>query len=79
MDESERYKLGEFENCADATAACQRLIDDLLLPNVPKIEDLFATYLMFGDDPFIVTDDPGCKFSARDYARKRVDELNSQS
>ena len=72
MDESERYKLGEFDNCAAAIAACQQIVDEFLLTNLGACEDVHATYTMFGEDPFIRTDDPNCKFSARDYARERV-------
>ena len=72
MDESERYKLGEFDDCAAAIAACKRIVDEFLLSNFGGCEDVCATYTMFGDDPFILTDDPACKFSARDYARERV-------
>ncbi len=72
MDESERYKIGEFNNCDAAIAACKRIVDEFLQQNRGKCEDLIATYVMFGEDPFIRTDDPNCKFSARDYARERV-------
>ena len=72
MDEDERYKLGEFDDCAAAIAACKQIVDEFLLPNRGQSDDLLVTYLMFGEDPFIMTDDPDCKFSARDYARERV-------
>src|SRR5258708_2881041 len=72
MDESERYKLGEFDDCAAAIAACKQIVDEFLLPNSGRSEDLYVTYTMFGEDPFILTDDPNCKFSARDYAREAV-------
>jgi len=75
MDESERYKHGEFDDCASAIAACKQIVDEFLKENRSKGDELLATYLMFGDDPFILTDDPDCKFSARDYARERVPEL----
>ena len=78
MDESERYKLGEFDDCAAAIAACQQMVDDFLQSNSGKCDDLLATYAMFGEDPFIVTDDPNCKFSARNYARKRVQLLEGR-
>ena len=77
MDESERYALGEFDDCASAIAACKQIVDEFLLPNVGKCEDLYVTYVMFGEDPFIRTDDPDCRFSARDYARERVRILTS--
>ena len=72
MDENERYKLGEFDNCAAAIAACKQIVDEFLLPNLGQSDDLLVTYVMFGEDPFIMTEDPDCKFSARDYARERV-------
>jgi hypothetical protein len=75
MDESERYKLGEFDDCRSAVAACKEVVDDSLRHSRTGSDDLLATYLMFGDDPFIVTDDPDCKFSARDYAREQVEKL----
>ena len=75
MDESERYKLGEFEDCAAAIAACKQIVDEFLLANLGRCENLLATYLMFGEDPFILTEDSHCKFSARDYARERAQVL----
>ena len=30
MDESERYKLGEFADCASAVAACKQIVDEFL-------------------------------------------------
>jgi hypothetical protein len=71
MDENERYKLGEFDECAAAIAACRQIVDEFLLQNRGYSEDLLVTYVMFGEDPFM-TEDPDCKFSARDYARERV-------
>lgn len=79
MDESHRYKLGEFSDCASALKACKEIVDEFLRENWGKFDDVHATYLMYGDDPFIVTDDPNCKFSARDYARERVRALAAES
>ena len=70
MDENERYKLGEFGTCAAAVAACKKIVDAFITQNRGKCDDLLATYLLFGDDPFIMTGDPDCRFSAREYARK---------
>jgi hypothetical protein len=50
-------------------------MDESLKESLGKCEDLMATYCMFGEDPFIRTDDPDCKFSARDYALERVKEM----
>ena len=30
MDESARYKLGEFADCESAIAACKRIVDEFL-------------------------------------------------
>src|SRR5512139_1143390 len=30
MDESERYKLGTFKTCEEATAVCKRIVDEFL-------------------------------------------------
>ena len=73
MDESERYKLGEFEDCASAVAACQRVVDEFLnqAASTTPHDRLLESYVMFGEDPWIQSDDPECRFSARDYARQR--------
>jgi len=78
MDESERRQLAAFDDCAAAIAACQRLVDDFLQsayrPGMTA-EALWASYTRFGDDPFIVTTDEQCLFSAWDYARQRCEAL----
>jgi hypothetical protein len=78
MDASERYQLGVYDSCESAVAASQKLVDDFLLtshkPSIPW-EELWQQYTSFGDDPFIVTADPDCSFSAWDYARERCKEL----
>jgi hypothetical protein len=78
MDQSERRQLAEFAACAPAIAACQRLVDDYLRsayrPSMTA-EALWASYTRFGDDPFIVTADESCWFSAWDYARQRCEAL----
>ncbi|MFI5104491.1 MAG: hypothetical protein ACHP79_06175 [Terriglobales bacterium] len=77
MDESERYKAGEFADCASAVAACKRIVDEFLatcyLENGE--DEVLKQYLLFGEDPWISSDDRECRFSARDYARQRVKEL----
>jgi len=78
MDESERYKLGEFDDCESAVAACKKLVDEYLQQGFTKnttVEELHKGYSLFGEDPFIISDDPDCKFSARDYASRRIDEM----
>jgi hypothetical protein len=77
MDESERYKVGEFETCEAAQDTCRRIVDEFLLQNykpgqTPK--QLYELYTMFGEDPFIVGK-PECAFSAWTYAKERVEEI----
>jgi hypothetical protein len=77
MDESERYKLGEFADCHSATAACRQIVDEFLanVSNGRSAKELFEHYTTFGEDPWISTDDPDCKFSAWTYAQERCREL----
>jgi hypothetical protein len=78
MDESERYKLGEFDNCEEVVAVCKRIVDEFLEKGYRKgmdFKELYEGYTMFGEDPFIVSDDVRCRFSAWDYAKKRCSEL----
>jgi hypothetical protein len=74
MDESERYKLGEFDDCASAIAACKAIVDEFLAQcGDVSAEEALKQYLMFGEDPWIRSDDPECRFSARDYVRSKID------
>lgn len=77
MDESERYKLGEFDDCAEAVAACKKIVDEFFEgSDLNETEgELFKQYTFFGEDPWVSSDDPDCKFSAWNYARERVKEL----
>jgi len=78
VDESERYRLGAFDSCAEATAACRKLVDEYLLSAAKPgmaAEELWESYAAFGEDPFIVSTDEGCAFSAWDYARQRCHDL----
>ena len=77
-DESERYKLGEFATAAAAVAAAKKVVDEYLASAYEPgmtVEELSRSYLLFGDDPYIVPRDTDSEFSARDYARARCDEL----
>lgn len=80
MDENERYKLAEFDTCKEATAACKKIVDDFLEKGYKEgmsFKELYGGYTGFGEDPFIVSDDDQCFFSAWNYARKRSTELCS--
>ena len=78
MDESERYTAGEYDSCEQAIEKCKRIVDDFLLDGLkPSMtaQQLMEMYIFFGEDPFIVSQDTGCSFHARDYARQRCEEL----
>ncbi|HEX3104639.1 MAG TPA: hypothetical protein VHQ22_09335 [Terriglobales bacterium] len=77
MDESERYKLGEFADCASAVAACKQIVDEFLTTHGPKnsATELYHQYVTFGEDPWISSEDSECKFSAWNYARERAKVL----
>lgn len=77
-DKSERYKLGEFRTCEEAVAACKKIVDEFLERGCGEDvswKELYSGYTMFGEDPFIISDDESCNFSAWDYAKKRCREL----
>lgn len=78
MDEDERSEVGRFETADEALAACRKIVDDFLAENFKPgltAEALYDNYTSFGGDPFIVSDDPGAKFSAWTYAKARCAEL----
>ena|SRR5688500_13460771 len=78
MENGERYKLGEFDTCEAAIAACKKVVDDFLIPTYEPHhtqEELWKLYTTFGDDAFIVTEDPACRFSGWNYARERCREI----
>ena len=78
MDESERYKYGEFDTCEAALAACKHIVDECLISfrsSASSAGELMALYATFGDDPFISAPCTTCRFSARDYARQRCNDL----
>ncbi|PYS92947.1 MAG: hypothetical protein DMF64_06710 [Acidobacteria bacterium] len=78
MDEVERYQLGEFHTAEAALAAARCLVDDELAAHYQpgmSANELYRLYTSFGVDPFIVSADGDCHFSAWDYARGRCQEL----
>jgi hypothetical protein len=77
MDDSERYKLGEFDDCPSALAACKRIVDEFLEKTASvSADDLFGQYTTFGEDPWVLSSDADCKFSAWTYARERCQVLS---
>jgi hypothetical protein len=78
MDESERYQQGSFDSCEKAVVRCKRIVDEFLAdarrPGMP-VDALYELYMHFGEDPYVISDDAGCKFSAWDYAKLRCAAL----
>ncbi len=81
MDESERYASGVFHTYDQALKHARRIVDrsllDLMEPG-KSADDLIASYVMFGEDPWIRPTPEGTeRFSAREYARDRAPDIVS--
>jgi hypothetical protein len=78
MDENERSTLGEFETAASALSEAKALVDadlnSLYRPGMTAAE-LYDLFTSFGSDPFIVSEDQSCHFSAWSYAKQRCQEI----
>ena len=76
-EESERYKLGEFETREEAIAVCKQKVDEYF-ERIEKgkysFKELWEGYMLYGEDPFISNDDNEIKFSAWAYAKERCME-----
>lgn len=80
MDESERYKSGEFSTFEEAIKHCQKIVDEFLVSNFKpgmSVDELYDQYVSFGDDPFIRGPESNPGFSAWSYAKQRCEELCS--
>ena len=78
MDESHRYKLGEYNTLEKAINACKKIVDEFLRENYKPgmtSDELQTLYVMYGEDPFIIGADDKVPFSGRDYARERVKDI----
>ena len=79
MDESERYKKGDYATLDKAIAACKLMVDEFLNDEraCGTAAERYRQYIGFGPDPFIVTDDPDAvspPFSAWKYAKQRCEQ-----
>lgn len=79
MDEEERYKYGEFADAGLAIEHCRRIVDEYL-DSAYKAgmseSELWSNYVLFGEDPFILSvDAPEVRFSAWEYAKERCRAL----
>jgi hypothetical protein len=79
MDEDERYSAGVFQTYSEALRHAKRIVDKSLrdLHEVGKsADDLMASYVSFGEDPWIRPTPQGTeRFSARAYAPQRAHEM----
>jgi hypothetical protein len=80
MDEGERSEYTTFPTADEAIETCRRLVDESLLEEYRSgatADELYERYISFGDEPFVVAIGGAEKveFSARNYARRRVQEL----
>lgn len=82
QDESERATHGVFETAEEAVTACKAILDgwltDAFKPGTTS-EDLWQSYVAFGDDPWVQAvdpkDAPAGNFSAWDYVREQCEVL----
>ncbi|HEX8217930.1 MAG TPA: hypothetical protein VF914_01815 [Chloroflexia bacterium] len=82
MDEAERYLAGEYESCEAAIYECRQIVDSFLLASYRSsmtADELMELYTTFGEDPFIVSADPDCGFSAWAHARQRCAEICTEN
>ena len=82
MDESERYERGEYESYESAEAACKAIVNEYLTHTYKdgmSADDLYDSYVSFGEDPFIVPAPEESKFSAWVYAKQRCPEICNET
>jgi hypothetical protein len=77
MDETERYKLGEYDTREAAVAACKAKVEEYF-ERIEKgkysYEELWGGYMEYGEDPYISNEDIKDHFSAWEYAKQRCQE-----
>jgi hypothetical protein len=79
-DENERYRLGEFDTREQAVEACKKKVDEYfeqLKKSEYGFKELWEGYMLYGEDPFISSDDDANRFSAWEYAKLRCMEYSS--
>jgi len=76
-DESERYKLGEYDTREAALEACKKKVDEYfekLESGKYSFNEIWDGYLLYGEDPYIASDNDEERFSAWEYAKQRCRE-----
>jgi hypothetical protein len=81
MDVTERREGADFDTLEAALEQGKRIVD-LALRHLYRSgmtpEELYDYYQDFGDDPFIVSSDSRCDFSAWNYAKSRCAAICSE-
>lgn len=83
MDESERYSAGKFATYEEALNLAKSIVDESLSSGYKRgisAGKLYELYTMFGEDPFIVDNEPNSsnsypRFSAWEYAKERAQDI----
>ena len=81
MNESHRYKLGEYDSCNKVMNECMKIVDEFIdkaYDEKISYQDLYRGYTMYGEDPFILSEEQTYEFSAWSYAKKRCQALINQ-
>lgn len=78
MDESENYGGGSFKTYKEALAKCKQIVDEYLdsaleMEPYASAEQLFISFLMYGENPYIKEGSKG--FNANRYAEESAKEL----
>lgn len=79
QDRDHYSELEDFYTIEEALAACRKIVDDYLASahkSGMAASELYASYIEFGEDPFIVGSD--VLFSAWNYAKNRCEEICSE-
>lgn len=77
MDKDERYKHGEYDTPEEAISVCKKIVESSIkYENGATADELYSTYCMFGDDPFIIGD---VGFSGCDYAKEYCEKLYQEN
>jgi len=78
-NEDERYQAGAFDSYEHALAKCRSIVEECLAEQLKPgmaAEELYAAYMMFGEDPWIsAVPEDAARFSAWEYARARSREI----
>ena len=67
-----------FNSSQAAIAAAKKIVDAFLFSVYRQgmtASDLIDTYENFGEEPFIISQDPRCKFSAIEYAKEKAEKI----